>query len=196
MPRVDQHSFYSTVLEVYGTTARGVHWNSADSQQIRFQILRQLLPEDLSALTLVDAGCGFGDLYLFLKKETQLPARYIGLDILPTMIDTARERVDREILECDVLRDALPKADYYLCSGAMNNLTRDETHLFVERCLAASAKGFVFNLLKGQEDGSLYNLFLPEEIRDLARTLGADCEIVEGYLPHDFSAALRKSSGG
>jgi SAM-dependent methyltransferase len=192
MPRVDHHSFYGTVLERYGSTARGVHWRSTDSQEIRFSILRQLLPEDLSGLTLVDAGCGFADLYLYLRRDDHTPARYIGLDILPPMIETARTRVDCEIRECDVLRDPLPPADYYLCSGAMNNLTRDETHLFIERCLAASAKGFVFNLLKGHEDASMYNFFMPDQIRKLALTLGADCEIIEGYLPHDFSAALRR----
>jgi SAM-dependent methyltransferase len=192
LPRVDLHSFYDSALEVYGATARGVHWNSKDSQETRFLVLRQLLPEDLSGLTIVDAGCGFADLYLYLAAHHHRPGCYLGLELLPTMIEKARERVACEIHACDVLQDPLPAADYYVCSGAMNNLTRAESYRFIERCLAAASQGFVFNLLKGQDDAGIYNCFMPEEIRDFARRIGARCEIVEGYLRNDFSAALRR----
>ncbi len=192
MPRVDNESFYRSALDAHGETARGVHWNSTESQEVRFQVLRSLLPADLSGLTLVDAGCGFGDLYCYLEREGARPGRYIGLDVMLPMVETARARTGCEILIRDVINGPLPEADYYLCSGAMNTLTRDESEQFIRSCYAASACGFVFNLLKGWNTSSIYNLYQPREIKRLARELDAACLIEEGYLAGDFTVSLLK----
>ncbi|MGQ9658820.1 MAG: class I SAM-dependent methyltransferase [Thermochromatium sp.] len=194
MPRVDTEMFYGSALATYGETARGVQWNSVANQEIRFQVLRSFLPQDLSGLTLADAGCGFGDLYLYLERTGDRPRRYIGLDVMAPMVEAARRRTRGEIYVLDILDEdsALPEADVYLCSGAMNTLTRDETRRFIERCLEASRHGFVFNLLKGWDNSPIYNLYQPREIRQLAQELAVDHHIREGYLSGDFSAAFWK----
>ncbi|QIK39006.1 methyltransferase domain-containing protein [Caldichromatium japonicum] len=195
MPRVDTKLFYGCAFEVHGETPRGVQWNSVDNQEVRFRVLREFLSPDLSGLTLVDAGCGFGDLYLYLTRQGEVVGRYIGIDVMAPMVEAARRRTGCEILLCDILDESseLPPADVYLCSGAMNTFTRKETRCFIERCLDASRLGFVFNLLKGWNTSTIYNLYLPREIRALARELGVDCEIREGYLATDFSAAFWKN---
>lgn len=193
VPRIDNETFYRAALSKYGENARGVHWNSADSQRIRFKVLCQFLPHDLSNVTLADAGCGFGDLYLYLQHHNRLPATYTGLEVMEPMIETARERTGCLIRPCDILHDALPQADFYLCSGAMNILTRFETHLFIRRCFEASEQGFVFNLLSGKDDSLVYNYFLPEEIKRLGAELGADVKMKAGYLPRDFTVAFYKA---
>lgn len=86
MPRVDTESFYRHALARYGDNAEGVHWRSTESQQIRFQVLRDLLPPDLSHLSLVDVGCGLGDLHAFLTARNDLPRQYIGLDAVQAMV--------------------------------------------------------------------------------------------------------------
>lgn len=153
------------------------------------------MPVDLSTSNIVDAGCGFGDLYLYLKEHSSTPKKYIGLEIMESMIGPALERTGCQILACDILHDPLPEADYYVCSGAMNILTRFETHLFIRRCFEASKKGFVFNLLKGPDESLVYNYFRPSEIKKLGRELGAKVKIKEGYLPRDFSVAFYKVKG-
>lgn len=192
MPRIDNTSFYNATLSRDTDTAQKVHWNSVESQRLRFKVLRKLLPKDLSTLDIVDAGCGFADLYLYLQETHSLPGNYIGLEVMEAMIEDAKERTGREVLACDVLHDPLPKADLYVCSGAMNILTRFETHLFIRRCFEASKKGFVFNLLKGRDDSLVYNYFHPGEIRRLGKEMGATVTIKEGYLPRDFSIAFYK----
>lgn len=193
MSRVDNEAFYSSALAAHGKTAQGVHWNSTESQEIRFQVLRECLPDDLSDLTLVDAGCGFGDFYCYLAREGALPHQYIGIDVMEPMIETARERTGCEILNRDILSDFLPEADYYLCSGAMNTLTRETSTQFIRNCYAASSKGFVFNLLKGWNTSPIFNYYQPREIRRLARELNVtDYQIIEGYLAGDFSVIFSK----
>ncbi len=188
MPRVDNDAFYRSALAAHGETAEGVHWNSTETQEARFRVLRKFLPEDLSELTLVDAGCGFGDLYCYLERHGDRPRRYVGLDVMEPMVETARTRTGCEILILDVLTDPLPKADYYLCSGAMNTLTREESDQFIRNCYKACETGFVFNLLKGWNTSPIYNFYLPREIKRLGHELNADYQIEEGYLAGDFTA--------
>ncbi|UHD15825.1 class I SAM-dependent methyltransferase [Thiocapsa bogorovii] len=192
MPRLDNTSFYLDSLTSHGETAKGVQWQSTQSQELRFKVLRKLLPEDLSGLTLVDAGCGFGDFYRYLDRCNNLPGRYIGLDVMEPMVQAARRRTGCEIRVCDVLEDRLPNADYYLCSGAMNNLTREETWAFIRSCFAASRRGFIFNLLKGTDGPGSYNYQQPRDLVVLARELGAEPRLEEGYLSGDFTMGLMK----
>ncbi len=195
MPRIDNTEFYTAALKKYGDTAQGVHWNSIDSQQRRFKVLANLICDDFRHLSIVDAGCGFGDFYRYLCDNAQQPQNYTGLEIMEPMVETAKERTSCTILQCDVLNDELPSADYYVCSGAMNILTRFETHLFIRRCYEASTKGFVFNLLEGEDESLVYNYFLPREVKAIAKELGAKIKIKQGYLPRDFTVALYKSKG-
>ncbi|AHF03957.1 type 11 methyltransferase [Marichromatium purpuratum 984] len=192
MPRIDNQTFYDDALKAHGTNAEGVQWISEETQRVRFRVLRELLPEDLSSVELADAGCGFGDFLVYLRERDQAPGRYLGLDVMAPMIETARARTGCEIRQCDVLHDPLPEADYYVCSGAMNILTWDETQTFIGNCLAASRRGFVFNLLKGRDTSLIYNCRRPAEIESLAAELNATVRVHEGYLAGDFSVLLER----
>ncbi|MBK1723773.1 class I SAM-dependent methyltransferase [Thiocystis violacea] len=192
MPKVDNETFYLSSLRTHGETAEGVHWSSTETQEVRFRVLCSMLPANVSELSVVDAGCGFGDLYCYMEREGYRPKRYLGLDVMAPMAETARMRTGQEIRVCNILEAPLPEADVYLCSGAMNTLTREESRDFIERCLAASRLGFVFNLLKGWNTSPIYNLYLPREIRRLGQELEVDYQIHEGYLAGDFTAAFWK----
>jgi SAM-dependent methyltransferase len=192
MPRLDNTRFYLDSLTSHGETAKGVQWLSTKTQEVRFKVLRKLLPEDLAALTLVDAGCGFGDLYRYLDRCNESPGCYIGLDVMAPMVEVARRRTGCEIRVCDVLEDRLPAADYYLCSGAMNNLTGEETWTFIRKCFEASRCGFVFNLLKGTDGPGSYNYQQPRDLAALAHELGAEPRLEEGYLSGDFTMGFLK----
>jgi SAM-dependent methyltransferase len=191
MPRIDTEAFYRTAMTKYGNTAEGVHWNSTYSQERRFAMLREFLPASLTDTVLVDVGCGFGDLYCYLKRHHDLPGRYIGIDLLPAMVKIAHQRTGCEILYRDVLVDELPVADYYVCSGAMNILTRMETYCFIKRCFKASRFSFVFNLLWGDDESEVFNYRHPDEIWAWSQTLAAArVWLRDHYLPGDFSMAL------
>ncbi len=192
MPRIDVHSFYRDCLETHGETAKGLHFQCADTQIARFRVLREYLPEDLSSLSLVDVGCGFGDLFHYLEQQGGAPGRYIGVDLHEHMVEVARRRTGCEILQGDALHDPLPAADWYVSSGALNTLTIDETRRFIERCYQAAGHGFVFNLLHGRDWSETFNYRQPAEIEAWAAELGAEVTITDGYLHEDFTAVLRR----
>ncbi|MGB5834717.1 MAG: class I SAM-dependent methyltransferase [Thiohalocapsa sp.] len=192
MPRIDVHSFYAESLQQHGDTAEGLHFQSETTQLARFRVLCDCFPETLSGLTLVDVGCGFGDFLFYLQERGGAPSRYIGIDIHERMVETARERTGAEILHRDVLKDPLPDADYYVCSGGMNTLTRAETREFMARCFDASTRGYLFNILRGSDYSEVFNYRQPDEIEAWASELGADCRIIDGYLHQDFTVALTR----
>ena len=189
MSRIDNEKYYNEVVARHGVSAQGVHWNSQMTQYKRFEVLLSML--DMSdERSVVDVGCGFADLYVYMQKKKIAFGSYMGLEMMESMVIEARKRVDCEIRISDVLSDELPKADYYICSGAMNILTRDETYLFIRRCLAASRKAFVFNMLEGEDESMVYNYFKPKEIEALAEALGVGYTMKKGYLPRDFTVCL------
>lgn len=190
MSRIDNEKFYTAAIEKYGESSKGVHWNSTHSQEKRFEILMSCIND--KNYSLVDAGCGFGDLHAYLCKNEVPFSSYIGLDLSPSMVEIARVKTGSEIIESDICRDVLPPADYYICSGAMNILSRFDTYLFIRNCYEASRKGFVFNLLMGEDDSLVYNHFYPNELQNLFDELGAKVTIKKGYLKHDFTAFLEK----
>ncbi len=188
MPRVDNEQFYAASLKQHGISAQGVQWRSPQNQQIRFEQIAALLEE--GEIDVVDAGCGFGDFYLYLRRERGEGVGYLGIDSIETMARIASRRTGRAVLRRDILHDPLPQGDYYVCSGALNLLTPYESHRFIRRCYEASRKGFVFNFLEGEDLSATYNYLLERTLRSLARDLGARCVFRRGYLAEDCTAAF------
>jgi len=192
--KMTNKKFYTSALKQYGSDVKALHWNSKASQEVRFQQILDLLPHDLHLYSVVDAGCGFADLYGFFCNSAKLPKSYIGMDALEPMVKEARTRVPCEILHIDILKGALIEADFYLCSGAMNIMNTFETQLFIRRCYEASSKGFVFNVLWGDKEQSIYNYLSVTEIQKIAQGLGATCKMVTGYLERDITVAFYKET--
>jgi len=195
MARINQKAFYQEHYETYGTSPQGVAWDSVQTQKRRFSAIISCLG-DIKQDTLVDAGCGFGDLYLYLQEKNNLPKTYVGLDLCKPMVMEAKVRTGCNIMQRDILKQTIPMADWYVASGSMNLLTRMETGIFIQRCFEKSRKGFVFNLLSGKEQEGKFSYWAPYDIIKLCQSLGGKVEIKEGYMEGDFTVALLPHSSG
>lgn len=190
MARTNQKAFYQNNYETYGVSAEGVAWDSTQTQKRRFSAILSCLGE-LKNDTLVDAVCGFGDFYLYLKEKDNLPKTYIGLDLCVPMIEEAKVRTGCKIMQKDILHQSIPTADWYIASGSMNLLSQMETRIFIQRCFEKCRKGFVFNLLEGKEREGKYSYWKPHDIRKLCQGMCTHVEIKEGYMDGDFTVILR-----
>ena len=190
MARTNQKEFYQNNYENYGVSAQGVAWDSTQTQKRRFSAILSCLGE-LKEDTIVDAGCGFGDFYLYLKEKGNLPKSYVGLDLCTPMVEEAKIRTGCKILQKDILQQSIPMADWYVASGSMNLLSQMETRIFIQRCFEKSRKGFVFNLLEGKERDGKYSYWKPHDIRKLCQSFSNKVEIKEGYMEGDFTVLLR-----
>lgn len=186
MPKIDSEKFYTSAIEKFGITAKGVNWASKRNQELRFDILLALLPDDLSSFTLVDAGCGFGDFYFYLQKKKLLPKHYIGVDSVLEMCSISSNNTGQEILHLDICKETLPKADYYVCSGALNVLTPFEAHLFIQNCYNSSKVAFIFNALHGNKESETYNYLSKDTINNIALELKVkECSFESAYMDDD-----------
>jgi len=193
MPRIDSEKFYTSAIEKFGTTAKGVNWASRENQLLRFDAILRLLPDDLSKFTLVDAGCGFGDFYTYLKKKKRLPKQYIGIDSLLDMYSIASQNTAQEIMIADICKDSLPNADYYICSGALNVLTPFETHQFIQNCFNSSRVAFIFNALYGEKSSETYNYISDRNIQKLIKNLKVKRTLYErSYMEEDITIAFER----
>ncbi len=190
MQQTSNESFYYNAIAKHGLTAQGLRWHSNKSQEIRFDKILSLLPDDTASV--VDAGCGFGDFYLYMCEHYKGAVSYIGLDSLELMVIEAAQRTGQPIFQCDILRGSLVEGDFYVCSGALNTLTQNEAYRFIERCYDASGRGIVFNFLEGKKQPGIYNYFQVYQIENLAERLGARLELDRGYYEHDCTAAFYK----
>lgn len=189
MPRVDSEKFYTSAIKMHGTTAKGVNWASKENQEIRFDMILEMLPPAIDSLA--DAGCGFGDFYTYMAKKKRKPKKYIGIDSLIDMYSIASNNTAQEIIIADITKDKIPHAEYYICSGAMNVLDRFETYLFIRNCFLACAKGFIFNILHGEDESETYNYFSTCQIKKMAKELKVGhVEMKTGYLDGDITVGF------
>jgi len=193
MPRIDNEKFYNSALDKHGITPKGLNWNSQKNQLLRFDAILKLLPKDLSSFKIADAGCGFGDFYFHLRSANRIPQEYIGIDSLQKMYNIASMKTKQKIIIADITKEEIPKADYYVCSGALNILTRFETHLFIQNCYKASKHGFIFNILYGDKESDTFNYFNTNSIKKLANDLEVNqWRQVKNYMKNDITIGFFK----
>jgi SAM-dependent methyltransferase len=148
---VRQH--YEATLRAFGPTARGVDWNSPESQRLRFEQLLKVCDPG-TAFTLLDYGCGYGALLDHLRA-CGIGCAYCGYDISEAMVAEAR-RLHPESEGCTFVTDEgrLPVADYTVASGIFNvrpQIADEPWHEHMLRTVARMARlslrGFAFNAL-------------------------------------------------
>lgn len=189
MPRIDSHKFYTSAILMHGTSPKGVNWTSKQTQELRFKILLNFLPQHINSLA--DAGCGFGDFFNYLNLNNRVPKTYIGIDSLKNMQKIASKNTKQNIILADITKDTLPSVEYYVCSGAMNILNTFETHLFIRNCFEASQKGFIFNILHGDVQSDTYNYIKSAQIDSIAKKLNVKrVEIQDDYMQNDITVGF------
>ncbi len=190
---INNEKFYREAYEKYGLSAQGVNWNSKESQEVRFEAITDILGKDLAKSEIVDAGCGFGELYAYWADRGICPKRYVGLDCVENSIDVAKKRFSDLSFTCrDILSDELPLADWYVASGSLNILSSFDTWLFLEKILENSKKGIVFNILQGYVKSKNFNYQSKDDIKDFAKQKGLEYFIVDGYLKNDMTVKMVK----
>ncbi len=189
MAQKDNHQFYKYSIKKYGISPKGVQWNSKYTQYKRFEILTSFIQKEIKDSSIVDAGCGFADYYEYLSKNDLIPKSYIGIDCEQSMINLASKRfINLDFYVKNILEDNLFQTDYYICSGAMNILEKEEIFVFIQKCFEASNVGFIFNFLKNDPLTKVNFV----DILNYSKTLSNDIKIEENYLENDISIFIKR----
>lgn len=191
---VDRHR---DALLRHGHSPQALYWSSEEVQQLRFRMLLEIGVQGGDSL--LDVGCGFGDLYPLLNAAAP-GIRYTGLDLSPDLIATGRELYPQAEFFHGDLFDLDPAANSYdlvLLSGALNEQLHDGgayARATIKRMYETCRRGVAFNLLNAENGwiASRTDLqsFLPEEIRTFCAGFCPHVVLRKEYLDNDFTLHL------
>ena len=195
-------SYYEQRLRAHGPTARGVDWNSPESQCLRFaQLLRAIDPP--RRFTINDFGCGYGELAMYLAAEGY-DATYVGYDVSPAMIEAASEYT-HSVSRCRFTTeiDELAPADYTVASGLFNvkldaTDARWEEYVWdtIRHLRELSTRASAFNMLTAHADADrmrsdLYYADPATTIDRCIRTLSRHAAVLHDYGLYEFTVVVR-----
>jgi len=78
---------YSDRFKKFGYSPKSLGWDKG-KQEVRFQVLTSQY--DFTSKTVLDIGCGFGDLSKFLSINYKDNYQYFGIDLVPDLINQAK----------------------------------------------------------------------------------------------------------
>ena len=190
---------HQSAFKQHGHHPNSLLWSGIKIQHLRFEKLTKIgIKSDES---LLDVGCGFADLYFYLKQQ-QILTQYSGVDICPEFINKAQSLYPNANLSINDIFSLNPKDneyDYLMLSGALNYVFEDANDYAkqsIEKMFSACKKGIAFNLLDrtdawsdSREDLQTYN---KSEVESWVKNLTPNYQILDDYLDNDFTVLAWK----
>ncbi|HZV47181.1 MAG TPA: class I SAM-dependent methyltransferase [Thermodesulfovibrionales bacterium] len=112
-------NFYNRHLRDFGDTPQAVRW-TPEGQIRRYETLLTATG-DLSGKTILDFGCGKGDLYGFLRDKG-VAVSYCGIDVNDNLIELAQHKYPQaEFIALDIDEDTFHRRfDVIIAIGVFN----------------------------------------------------------------------------
>jgi SAM-dependent methyltransferase len=199
----DVAGYYSGKVAAHGATPRGVDWNGAESQTLRFEQLCRIIGAR-EAFSVNDLGCGYGALFDFLAARHKTFS-YLGIDVSADMVESGRQRLSaapgaRFIQASEPDRTA----DYGIASGIFNVRLECPDATWAAHVYATldvldrtSKAGFAFNCLTSYSDADKMRdyLYYPDPCAlfdHCKRRYARDVALLHDYGLYEFTILVRK----
>lgn len=191
---------YSRRLREIGAVPAALGWNKP-KHRLRYAILagHWALSGRPRPPRVLDFGCGFGDLFGWLKAH-ELEVAYTGLDINPDLVDIARRRYPDATFLCthspgDLLETGA--FDIVMSSGVHNHRLSDnagfirETFALFDR---VAVEGFSLNFLSNRVNFERPDNYYADPAGMLDMGLGYSRRAVlrHDYMPFEFTVHVDK----
>lgn len=191
---------YSDRYRAHGYSPMTLGWGKNGRQEIRFQHLLEI--GRLSDRSILDVGCGFGDLYGFLR-ERGWKGDYLGVDLVPDLIEEAtRQYPDATFRVCDFEKHAFDRQyDIVIASGIFNfRLQGDDNygHIFrmLSKMYAVSSVGVAVDFMSNWVDFQHPVAFHtdPAALVDIVKGISRRFVIRQDYMPYEFALYLYRDT--
>lgn len=181
---------YNERYEKHGYDPKALGWDKG-RQTLRFEILLNYW--NLKNQSLLDFGCGFGDLYGYLKGKNN-GVQYTGVDLNKHLIEEGQKRYPQARLLVKDLLDEKPseKFDVIIASGTHSSKISDNWG-YVEKTFELFSKianyGFALNFLSDRVDWEIEHSFHYDPVRMLKLAYKYSNRVVlrNDYMPFEFS---------
>jgi SAM-dependent methyltransferase len=176
--------------------ARILGWSSEESQFARFDVFEREL--EFHGKSVLDLGCGYGDLAHFLKVKQHLK-HYTGVDFLKRFIRQAKLEADisMHFKHGNFVQMQLNPHDIVIASGSLNYQSSDKNYLqkAIQAGFYACNEAFAFNLLNSHffRQDRLLKAYNPDEVLSICRQLTDQVQFIDDYMQEDFTIILRKN---
>jgi trans-aconitate methyltransferase len=180
------------IAEYSGGTVKALGWKGEESQVKRFEALTAV--GDLNGCTLLDVGCGYGDLKGYLDRSFS-GFTYIGIDQMPEFIAEALNKyedcADTFFYQTDFVTMAFPRVDYVIASGALGYRC-DNPEFYadmIRKLYGAATRAVAFNMLDAAHfpQHELLVGYDCEQVVAFCDALSPCVKVVRGYLEDDFT---------
>jgi SAM-dependent methyltransferase len=187
---------YDDLVGAHGNSHRSCDWGSSGSQEVRFDVLTAVA--DLSGCSILDVGCGLGDLARFLNERCAFdpPPRYTGIDISTEMVRHARNRDPTlDIRQANIVDGDLGSFDVVVASGIFGFLPPDRFDLMeqvVRAMYQRSRQAVAFNSLSSWAPRRYADELHADPLRtiEFCRTLTSKIILRHDYHTRDFSVYM------
>lgn len=177
-------------------------WGSREGQNARFAAIMRHV--SFKGARFVDLGCGSGDLLAYAVERGEVPASYLGIDIVPEFIEEARQRgLPGEFLVTDVTVPNWkpPAVDFVVANGLFGHKQPNDSwwsryRILTERMLGWAEKGICYTLISRHSTGNNLEAQYCEPMEilsDLFERFGHWVVLDHSYLRNDFVVAIFKT---
>ena len=196
----DTQQRYSQRFHQHGYSPKALGWDKG-KQDVRFDVLTSQY--DFTGKSVLDIGCGFGDLNTTLTARYGTSYTYHGIDLVPELVTEGQARFTAPHISFAVGNflnsDDQTQYDYIVSSGIFNHKLQDlDGYVFIEACMrrafAMAKDGIAFDFLSNKVDYELPHTFhsAPERILSLAYTMTRNVVLRNDYMPFEFAVFLWK----
>ena len=122
---------FNNKFKKFGKDIRSLGWDNNINQKIRFQNILKI--SNINHFNnILDVGCGFGDLYFFIKKN-KIKLNYSGIDINKTFIEINKQ--NKDLKKCKFYNQSIfkfnKKFDVITSFGLLNY--KKCTNIYIEK---------------------------------------------------------------
>ncbi|ASU34693.1 class I SAM-dependent methyltransferase [Mucilaginibacter xinganensis] len=168
-------------------------WKDRESQRSRFRALATI--GELNNRSVLDVGCGYGDLLPYLAARCNR-LNYTGVEQIPELLHEAIKRYgdhpEASFIHGDFTTMQLTPADYVFASGSLNYRSVDPEFIFkiITKFYGACRIAFAFNLLSDIVPNGMLVAYDPDEINAYCNKLCNNVKLLKGYAADDFTVFM------
>jgi SAM-dependent methyltransferase len=186
--------YHRDMMALHGAdSSYALGWRDWESQLVRFEALADIAAMDNCSV--MDAGCGYGDLLPFLRSRFS-GISYTGVEFIPELLDVAARRYADgpgvSFISGNFMTGAAGIVDYVLASGSLNYYSSDPE--FIRKAIASlfacCRLGFGFNLLREIVPNGLLAAYDPDEIVAYCGSICGEAKLIRGYSGEDFTVHM------
>jgi len=192
-----ENYYLESISENQRYDPQSLHWISRQSQHVRFEALYKNF--DFEKRSLLDVGCGYGDLYDYLNHQKRVKLEYQGIDFMQEFVDAAKDKFPHNyFFRGDFLELSMARKFDFVVGIGITSIRYDNSRLYyfnlIKKMYESSNHSVIVTFLRKDEhpENETYITFDPYEVLHQYLTVTPNIRIINDYLRYEFMLVLDK----